>query len=427
MARGTTAGGAGERPKCLNTRRSTGPKSAVMTTQSAIRNRYGILAAVDRRPVLQRRWRWAPAVAPLLGAVLLWAQKDIDVRAHLERAEQALQRSDPETARKELLEAVRLNPSSGEAHARLGIVYRKLGMAAQAAESLERAVRLEPDPRVKVLLAFSYKESGRYRDAIPLLEASFESEQKDSLRSVVGQHLVECHLAVGATEQALAVVQKLRQIAPDDPGVLYLSSKVYLTLWNGAFQRMMAKAPDSYQVHLIRAEALEAQEKFAEAAGEYRQVLKIAPQTAGIHYRLARMILRSGASADADQEALAEFRKELEINPGDVHAIAGVGEIHLSRNRLEEAARSFQQAVSLQPGYVPARVGLAKVLIAEKQWSNALEHLEAASKQAPDEEAVVYNLMIVYRGLGRSDDARRAFDQFQRLKEQSRPKVTPPQ
>ena len=79
---------------------------------------------------------------------------------------------------------------------------------------------------------------------------------------------------------------------------------------------------------------------------------------------------------------------------------------------------------------MPARIGLAKILIAEKQWSNALEHLEAASKQAPDEEAVVYNLMIVYRGLGRSEDARRAFDQFQRLKEQnqqSRPKVTPPQ
>jgi tetratricopeptide (TPR) repeat protein len=362
-----------------------------------------------------------------LGAVLLWAQKDIDVRPHLERAEQALERSDPETARKELQEAVRLNPTSAEAHARLGIVYRKLGMPAQAAESLERAVRLEPDPRVKVLLAFSYKETGRYRDAIPLLEASFENEQKDSLRAAIGQHLVECYLSVDGNDQALAVIQRLRQIAPDDPAVLYLSSKVYLTLWNGAFQRMMAKAPGSYQVHLIRAEALEAQEKFAEAATEYRQVLKIAPQTAGIHYRLARTILRSGVSSESDQEAMAEFRKELEINPADVHAITGMGEIHLGRNRLDEATRSFQQAVTLQPGYVPARIGLAKVLITEKQWSKALEHLEAAGKQAPDEEAVIYNLMIVYRGLGRSEDARRAFDQFQRLKEQKRPKVTQPQ
>lgn len=361
-----------------------------------------------------------------LGLALLSGQsKNIDVRAHLERAEQAQQRGDLQTAKKELQEAVQLNSSVAEVHARLGIVYRKLGMPAQAAESLEQAVRLEPNPRVKVLLAVSYMDAGRHRDAIPLLRASFEAEAKESLRVVIGQHLVECYLANGEDEQALAMVQKLRQIAPDDAAVLYLSSKVYMNLWNGAYQRMLAKARDSYQVHLIQAEALEAQERFSEAANEYREVLKVAPEIGGIHYRLARMILRSRVSPNADQEALAEFRKELEINPADARALAGMGEIQLGNNRLEEATRSLQQALSLQPGYVPARVGLAKVLIAQKQWSKALEHLEAASKLAPDEEAVAYNLMIVYRGLGRAVDAKRAFDTFQRLKEQSRQARSP--
>ena len=380
-----------------------------------------ILTAVDKFSIL-------------LGAALLLGQttsKDIDVRALMERAEQAQQRGDLQTARKELQQAVQLNPLVAEAHARLGIVYRKLGMPVQAAESLEQAVRLEPDPRVKVLLAVSYMDAGRHRDAIPLLVTSFETEQKDSLRAVIGQHLVECYLASGEDEQALAVVQKLRQIAPDEPSVLYLSSKVYMNLWNGAFQRMLVKSPNSYHAHLIQAEAMEAQERFTEAANAYRQVLKIAPQTGGIHYRLGRMILRSRGSANADKEALAEFRMELEINPADVRALAGIGEIHLSNNRLEEATRSLQQALSLQAGYVPARVALAKVLIAEKQWSKALEHLEAASKLAPDEEAVAYNLMLVYRGLGRSADAKRAFDTFQGLKERkSRSpalKAVPPQ
>jgi DNA-binding SARP family transcriptional activator len=85
----------------------------------------------------------------------------------------------------------------------------------------------------------------------------------------------------------------------------------------------------------------------------------------------------------------------------------------------------LQQALSFQPEYAPARVALAKILIAEKQWSKALEHLEAASKLAPDEEAVAYNLMIVYRGLGRSADAKRSFDTFQRLKERNRQGPSP--
>jgi tetratricopeptide (TPR) repeat protein len=321
----------------------------------------------------------------------------------------------------ELRRAVRSSPSDAEAHGRLGIAYRKLGMHAEAVESLERAVRLGTDPGVKVLLAFSYMDTGRYTDAIPLLAAAFEAEQKGAVRSAVGQRLVECYLATGAEEQALPVVQKLREIAPDDPGVLYLSSKVYLNLWNSAFQRMVAKAPDSYHVRLVRAEALEAQERFAEAAVQYREILKIAPQLAGLHYRLGRLILRSQSSGDTEEEALAEFRKELERNPSDVRALAEAGEIHLRRKRLKEAARRFEQAVRLQPEYVPARVGWAKVLMAERQWAKALEHLETASKLAPEEEAVAYNLMLVYRGLGRTADASRAFETFQRLKQRPQP------
>jgi tetratricopeptide (TPR) repeat protein len=331
-------------------------------------------------------------------------------------------RADLESAVAELQRAVHANPSDAQAHGKLGILYRRMGMPAQAAESLERAVRLQPDPRLNVLLAFTYMEGGRHRDAIPLLASGFEAEQKDAVKSVVGQRLVECYLATGGEERALPILQALRQIAPDDPNVLYLASKVYMNLWNGAFQRMVAKAPASYQVRLIQAEALESQERFAEAAGEYRQILKLSPKIAGIHYRLGRAILRSRPAEEADQEAAVEFRRELEINPGDVRALADLGEIHLKKSQPEEAERSFLQAIKLQPGYVPARIGLGKVLIGRKRWSEALEQLETAVKLAPEEQAVHYNLMLAYRGLGRMEDAKRASDTFQRLKDQNRGK-----
>ena len=51
--------------------------------------------------------------------------------------------------------------------------------------------------------------------------------------------------------------QQLRQMAPDDPDVLYLASKVYMNLWNGAFQRLLARHAGSYQVRLIVAEHTE--------------------------------------------------------------------------------------------------------------------------------------------------------------------------
>lgn len=355
------------------------------------------------------------ALAPLLTATLLWSQS-----AHLERAEKAQQQGDLQLAAKEFQKAIELNPSHAEAHARLGLVYRRLGMLPEASASLERASRLDPNlPRVNVLLALTYVESGRCRDAVPLLAANFEAEQQPSVRSVVGQRLVECHLAAADEDRALTTVQKLRQLAPDDPDVLQLALRVYMNSWNGAFQRLLTKAPDSHQARQITAESLEAQERFADAAKEYRHILKMQPDLPGVHYKLGRAILRSDTSPDADEKALAEFRKELALNPVNVGALAEIGEIHLRRSQLQEASETFTQVLKLQPGFVPARVGLAKVLIAEKQWAKALEHLEAAATIAPQEEAIAYNLMLAYRGLGRSTEAKRAFETFQRLKQQN--------
>jgi tetratricopeptide (TPR) repeat protein len=357
----------------------------------------------------------------LLASAIFSAQAQpnaVDVRPYLDRAEQALQRNELEGALKELQEAVRLNGSEPEAHGALGIVFRKMGRLPEAAKALERAVELRPDPRLKVLLGFSHMDMGNFPAAIPLLTESFETEQKDTVKLIVGQRLVECLLGTGAEEQALGPVQKLRQMAPDDPNVLYLSSKVYMNLWNGAFQRILTKAPGSYHVRLIQAEALEAQGRFGEAAHEYREILKIAPRISDINYRLGRAILRSPGNEKADVEAQAAFQKELEANPFHIAALTEIGEIHLRKSEREEASRTFTQAIRLQPGDPRARVGLAKVLIGEKQWSRALEHLEIAAKSAPYEEAVHYNMMLAYRGLGRAADAKKAFDTFQRLKEQ---------
>ena len=207
----------------------------------------------------------------------------------------------------ELEDAVRLNVSDAEAHGRLGIALRKAGRLPDAASSLSRAIELRPDPRLKVLLALTYIELGQCPSALPLLRESLAAEQKDSIKLVIGQRLVECHLTNGRADQALPHVQALRQIAPHDPNVLYLSSKVYMSLWNDAFQTLLTKVPDSYQVRLIQAEALEAQQRFGEAVHEYRAVLKLAPQLGDIHYRLGRALRLSQPDGKADAEAQAAF------------------------------------------------------------------------------------------------------------------------
>ncbi len=343
--------------------------------------------------------------------------RESEIVAHMQAAAAANARQDLETAAAEYGKVVAIEPRQAEAHARLGMVYQNLGRLAEATGELEKAIEIDPSlPRVGVLLAFSYMGLGKNREAIPHLEKAFTAEDDPAMRSLVGQRLVECYFAVGDEENGRAAVEKLRRLAPDDPDVLYTASKAYANLWNTAVQRMLAKAAGSYRVHQILAEVFEAQEKYADAAKEYRQIIGMEPQLPGMHYRLGRMILRSAPAPDADSQALAEFQKELEINLLDAATHTEIAEVHLRAERTGEALQYFSRAAELRPSYAPARIGLAKVFLAQKEFGKAVEQLEAAGRLTPQDETVPYNLMIAYRSLGRAADAKRAFDSFQKLK-----------
>jgi tetratricopeptide (TPR) repeat protein len=312
-------------------------------------------------------------------------------------------------------EAVSRNPSSAEAQARLGMAYQNAGDHPKAVQSFERALELDSRlPRVGILLAFSYLPLGKYREAVPFLERALDTESDTGIRVAAGEKLVECYFALGDEERGLMAVQKLRAAAPDDPDVLYMASKVYANLWNTSVQRMLEKTPDSYRVHQVLAEVFETQEKYGEAAREYREILRKAPQAPGAHYRLGRMLARS----NEDAAALAEFEAELSQNAGDVPTLVEAGELKLKAGKPGEALGLFTRALDVNPSYPAARLGLAKTLIAQKQFEKAIEQLAEARKLSPAEESIAYNLMIAFRSLGRADEAKQAMAEFQRLKKE---------
>jgi tetratricopeptide (TPR) repeat protein len=366
-------------------------------------------------------WRVALLVGLLIrgGAPLGAEQKDIQVQAHLKRAAEANAKQAWKAAADEYKEVLKLDPGNAEAQARLGIAYQNSGMVLEAVESLERALKLDPAlPQVSTLLALDYVALGKYSEAVPYLEKAFAQETQPAIKSLVGQRLAQSYFMLRKDNQGLATVQKLRELYPDDPDVLYTAAKVYANLWNDAVQRMLAKAPGSYEVHEVLAEVLEAQEKYSQAVEEYRRIIKMEPQLPGAHYRMGRMILRADPSTHGDQEALTEFQKELEINPSDVPTHVEIGELNLQFHQLDEATRYFSRALQLQPNYTAARVGLAKVWIARKEYQKAVDQLEEAVRQVPEDETIYYNLMLAYRSMGRAEEARKALDKFQQLKQQ---------
>ncbi|MGH9430763.1 MAG: tetratricopeptide repeat protein [Terriglobia bacterium] len=345
-----------------------------------------------------------------------------DVSSHLSKANQAYASQNWKVAADEYRSVVRLDPQNAEAYARLGVVYQRLGQWDDSRQSLQKALDLKPGLRdVDVLLAFVDIRLQEYPKAISLLANALRNTRDDPpLRLAGGERLVDLYFMEGDQAQGVDAVEKLRQLAPDDPDVLYTASRAYSALWKSVVERMYTKAPNSYRTHQVLALAAEAKGNYAEAAKEYRIVVKMAPQLPGAHYQLGRMILESDSTPQGAAHALGEFQKELEVDPIDAPSYDQIGELDLKMHRLDEAEQQLSKAVQLAPSYGDARVGLGKVFMEKKQFQAAAEQLEQATRLAPNNQTAFYELMIADRALGRNDQAKAALAKFEQLREQAK-------
>jgi len=91
-------------------------------------------------------------------------------------------------ARRQLLDATRLDPAVPRYWHDLGIVETRLGHDAAAEQALRHAVELAPsDPRPHVALADLYRQIGRFDDAIAELKICLELDIPQKVRRAIEQ------------------------------------------------------------------------------------------------------------------------------------------------------------------------------------------------------------------------------------------------
>src|SRR5262249_52410110 len=168
------------------------------------------------------------------------------------------------------------------------------------------------------------------------------------------------------------------------------------------------EAPFSYQVHELNAEALELQQKWDDAAAEYRKILEINPFLPGIHARLGRaLISRPQPSPEIVAQAKKEFEQELEGDPRNASAEYVLGELAKNDNDFSAAIRHYSRATKLDADFGEAYLGLGTALVSAKRFSEAIPPLETYEKIAPDSPTGHFQLALAYAGVGRKDDANR--------------------
>ena len=277
--------------------------------------------------------------------------------------------------------AAAVDPDFPQVQSSLGVAYFNARLFDKATGPLARALAAGAgDAGLKRMLALAWLNRRRFRKAAELLRDDPEREPIPSLQFAYGLALVKSDRAAEA-----------------EP----------------IFARLLAVHGDSAELSVLLGQAHAQQGDFdvggaGAAAGPAAEARRGGGQRhAGRHLPPAGPAAggRAGAARGAGR---APRRPALAAQPGHrprVAAAAGGGAGPAARRAEGEAGHRRR---ALPAGQDPAGAGAA---------AEAVEHLEAAARLAPEDASIRYQLGQAYQKLGRTELAQQQFEVFRQLKE----------
>jgi tetratricopeptide (TPR) repeat protein len=346
------------------------------------------------------------------------------VQKYAEEGQKALAGGHYAEAEKSFVALEKLQPSIAEVHATLGVIYFTEKKFDKAVLEIRQAEKLKPGlPNLSTLLALSLSELGQYEEALPDLETGFQQATEPSVKRMCGLQLMRAYSGLQRDSQAVDIALKLDSLFPNDPEVLYQTSRVY---GNSAFlnmQKLRREAPNSVWRHLAAAEAYESQGLYNDAISEYREVLVLEPHRPGVHYRMGRTLLARSRQANSPAdvaEARKDFEAELALDPSNGNAMYELAELHRNTGELDQAQQLFERVLENYPGFEDAHIGLAAVLMAQQKTEPAKVQLEKAIELNPGNEVSWYRLAQVDKSLGDLGGQQKALAEYQQLRQKAR-------
>jgi tetratricopeptide (TPR) repeat protein len=272
--------------------------------------------------------------------------------------------------------------AKGLAH-EFGVTYYKKSDFVNAIAYLKKAQQENPDDAEAIqLLGLSYYLSGHPADAIPALEK------------------VQTWFPSANIDAAYIL------------GICYIETKEYPHA-RAAFARMFGVAPDSAASYLFTARMLLRQD-FSPVAEDYAQkALALDPKLPLVHFLLGEIDLYHSRIP----EAIVEFRKELDLNPGYAAAYYKLADAYSRVQKFEEAEKLLQRSIWLDATSTGPYILMGKVLQKKGETELAVRALQRALAMDPNNPVPHHLLGQAYRDLGRSEDAERELKLAAQLEE----------
>ena len=175
----------------------------------------------------------------------------------------------------------------------------------------------------------------------------------------------------------------------------------FVNIPSGGLLSMDAPATEYYRIADAALELM-TRKQFADAAVEWRKALELQPGEAPAHYNLGLCLVQSGRTP----EAIEHYARALAISPEYPDAHNNLGGALIAMGRLDEALLQFQEAVRLDPARASAQMNLGTLLSRKGRFAEAIPPLEKALQLPAGKEPAIFELLAdAYSHVGRFADA----------------------
>jgi tetratricopeptide (TPR) repeat protein len=254
-------------------------------------------------------------------------------------------------------------PGSPEAHYYKGWLALAFDQPREAIEAIEHAQRLGFDPDlVACLVAICQSRANRIKEAEPILERAFRLESEPRLE--VAKEMTRIYLTSFRLVQASEAIERCRLLAPEDPQpylwrnevALRASAEPAILIQN--YRAALERDPNLDTARLALAELLSKARRFDEADQEYRTYLKRNPNDAAALVGLGRNFFQGG---DLDS-ATEYFEAALKVDPRQPDGLKELAQIDLRQGRFQEACNRLGLLTEIQPYEYEVRYSFAQAL-----------------------------------------------------------------
>jgi len=149
---------------------------------------------------------------------------------------------------------------------------------------------------------------------------------------------------------------------------------------------------------------------YEEAESEFKRLIAAYPNEPGVHFLYGAYLVQLHPN-----EAMPEFKRELEISPSHVIARIRLADQLITQRDFDDALTLVQQAIKLEPKRPSAHMLAGEALLAKGNSADGIKELEIARADDPNVSRVHWDLFRAYTSADRKEDANREKQEIERL------------